>query len=82
MMEYLLARMNVNVKEHMQEMASRMETNQAKLETDRNADQEHMQDMLARMDASRKDDQEEMKDLLASLEDKIEANQAKADVKL
>jgi hypothetical protein len=64
-------------------MTARMETNQAKLEADRNADQEHMQDMLARMNASRQDDQEEMKeDLLARLEAKIEANRAKMDVKL
>jgi hypothetical protein len=31
MMELLLARMNANIKEHMQEMTTRMETNQAKL---------------------------------------------------
>jgi hypothetical protein len=83
MMEFLLVRMNANIKQHMQEMTSRMETNQAKLEADRNADQEHMQDMLAGMNASRKDDQEEMKeDLLARSEEKTEVNQAKADVKL
>jgi hypothetical protein len=73
MMELLLARMNSSVKEHMQEMTARMDTNQANLEADRKADQEHMQDMLARMDADRKDDREEMKgDLLARLEAKMD----------
>jgi hypothetical protein len=37
-MELLLARMNASVKEHMQEMMARMETNQAKLEATRNTD--------------------------------------------
>jgi predicted RNA-binding protein Jag len=46
--------MNANIKEHMQEMTARMETNQAKLEAHRKANQEHMQDMLARMDAAEK----------------------------
>jgi hypothetical protein len=57
MMELLLARMNANIKEH-------------------------MQDMLARTDTHRKEDQEEMKDLLVRLEAKMEANQAKTDIKL
>jgi hypothetical protein len=35
MIELLLARMNTNVKEHMQEMMARMETNQAKTEAER-----------------------------------------------
>jgi hypothetical protein len=54
MMELLPPRMNANIKEHLQEMTARVETNQAKLEANRNAAQEHMQDILARMDAKSK----------------------------
>jgi hypothetical protein len=41
-------------KENMQEIRARMETNEAKLEANRNTVQEHMQDILSRMGASRK----------------------------
>jgi hypothetical protein len=37
MTELLLARMNVGVKDHMQEMAARMESNQVKLMAEREA---------------------------------------------
>jgi hypothetical protein len=38
MMELLLARMNASIKVHMQEMTTRMETNQAKLMAEWEAD--------------------------------------------
>jgi hypothetical protein len=34
--------MKANIKEHMQEMTARMETNQVKLETDRNTNQKQI----------------------------------------
>jgi hypothetical protein len=54
MMELLLARMNTIIKEHMQEMMARMETNQAKLMAEREADRKKGKADFEKMMAERK----------------------------
>jgi hypothetical protein len=55
MMEVLLARMNASMKEHMQEIAARMDANQAEMKADRKAHQAKMntkhKEMMAILDA-------------------------------
>jgi hypothetical protein len=54
-MEFLLARINASMKEHMQEMKARMVDNQAEMKADRKSDPEQMlSEISARMDANTK----------------------------
>jgi hypothetical protein len=46
MMKLLLARMNASMKEHMQEMTARMDTNKAEMKADRKAYHKEMMGML------------------------------------
>jgi hypothetical protein len=62
MMEFLLARMDANRKTNQEDLLARME---AKIDAHKEADQEHMQQMMARLDAN----EERMN---ASLRDEIQ----------
>jgi hypothetical protein len=56
------------------EMNANMETNQAKLEADRKADQEYMQDMLARIGTNRETHCKALKEMQARMKDNGESD--------
>jgi hypothetical protein len=77
MMELLLARMNANIEEHMQEMMAGLETNQAQLEVDRKADQEEIKEnLLARLEAKTEANQAKMDIKLKEMSEEIKSGQA------